>query len=357
MGRNRNMRISIIIPVYNVEAYLEMCIESVLAQKFTDYEVILVDDGSTDGSGVICDRYVQTDDRIRVIHQKNGGLSCARNVGARVAKGEYLFFLDSDDCIHPMAMQVLSDLASEHDADLVQLDIENVPADFTDFKKEIDCNYKSYVFDTIEAFYNIDRDNPKVAEDIRLVTTVAWSKLYRKKLFNQLSFPENMRLHEDQMVTHRFIVEAKGMVFCRAPLYFYRKRPNSLITVGWTVKRLAIFDCYEDRLKWVKKLQDGSKRAEELAYYIYIRYLVCMFKNYWMITKKLKGAERKNYQKEVITRFRKEMKKKEYKLKPKHLVVFRVFQIAPDLFVSVYTFNQWMKTSYRRLVDSKHEYC
>ena len=87
------MRISIIIPVYNVEAYLEMCIESVLAQKFTDYEVILVDDGSTDGSGAICDRYVQTDDRIGVIHQKNGGLSCARNVGARAAKGEYLFFL------------------------------------------------------------------------------------------------------------------------------------------------------------------------------------------------------------------------------------------------------------------------
>lgn len=342
------MKVSIVIPVYNVEKYLICCLDSVLAQQFTDYEAILVDDGSTDSSPAICDDYVRKDHRFRVIHQQNGGLSHARNVGAAAASGDYVFFLDSDDCIHPRLLSTMTSLAEKHKAALVQVDIQSVPEDFHDYEKKAEGDFKVFQFDTIDAFYNIDRDNKQIANDIRLITLVVWSKLYRRDLLEKISFPEDIKLHEDQMVAHRFIVEAGGMVFCRAPLYFYRNRPNSLITEGWTVKRLTIFDCYKDRVEWAKKADGEAKRVQELVYYIYIRYLVCMFKNYWMITRKLSGEERKQYHKKVLERFRKELKACPSPLRGKDWLMFHIFGIAPDAFVAVYEMAQKAKQLLRK---------
>lgn len=330
------MKVSVVIPVYNVEKYLEMCLESVLAQVCTDYEVILVDDGSTDQSPQICDAYVQKDARFQVIHQKNGGLSNARNTGAKAATGEYVFFLDSDDCIHPLLLQKMIQIAEEHQAALVQIDLEMVPEEFKDYTKAVESEYKVFAFDTVDAFYNIDKDNQNIAQDIRLITTVVWSKLYRRDLLERVSFPEDIKLHEDQMVAHRFIVEAGGLVFCRAPLYFYRKRSNSLITEGWTVKRLTILDCYRDRVEWAKRVDADASRVAGLVYYIYVRYLVCMFKNYWMITKRLDGLEKKKYQKIVIQRYRGEFKESGIRLKCKDWMVFSLFYMFPRVFVGVY---------------------
>ena len=339
------MKVSIVIPVYNVEKYLEICLDSVLAQQFTNFEAILVDDGSTDGSPAICDKYVKADSRFRVIHQQNGGLSHARNTGAKAAVGDYVFFLDSDDCIHPMLLLKLTELAEQYHAALVQTDMEQVPENFSNYGKETDNDFEVYQFDTIDAFYNIDKDNPKLSKDIRLITIVTWSKLYRRDLVEKIPFPEEIKLHEDQMVAHRFIVEAGGMVFCRAPLYFYRSRQGSLITEGWTVKRLTIFECYKDRVEWAKKIVSDEKRTEALVYYIYIRYLVCMFKNYWMITRNLSGEEKKRYQKQVIERFREELKNRDFPLKPRDWLMFYCFGMVPKLFTGCYqlVFNLWKK--------------
>lgn len=342
------MRVSIVVPVYNVEKYLRICLDSVRAQEFTDFEVILVDDGSKDSSPEICDEYTQKDKRFKVIHQKNGGLSRARNVGVRAATGDYVYFLDSDDCIHPLLLLKLTELAEKYHAVLVQTDIEQVAEDFTDYKKRMDSEFQVYSFDTIDAFYNIDRDNKRIAEDIRLVTLVAWSKLYRKDLVERVTFPEEIKLHEDQMAVHRFVVEAGGIVFCRAPLYFYRSRKGSLITEGWTVKRLVIFDCYKDRVEWAKKIQGDEKRVRDLVYYIYIRYLVCMFKNYWMITRNLSGAEKKQYKKQVIERFRKELKNRDFPLKLKDMLMFYCFGIVPDFFTGCYQLAQNLKSLIKR---------
>lgn len=330
------MKVSIVIPVYNVEKYLEVCLDSVLEQAYTDYEVILVDDGSTDRSSQICDAYAQQDTRFRVIHQKNGGLSNARNNGAKAATGDYVFFLDSDDCIHPSLLQKMAHIAEEYQAALVQIDFEMVPEEFADYKKNIEAEEKVFAFDTVEAFYNIDKDNKQIAQDIRLITTVVWSKLYRRDLLEKVNFPEDIKLHEDQMVAHRFIVEAGGLVFCRAPLYFYRKRSNSLITEGWTVKRLTILDCYRDRVEWAKRIKAETNRVEGLVYYIYVRYLVCMFKNYWMISKRLNGDEKKKYQNQVIQRYRAEMKSSGIRLKLKDRFVFSMFSMFPNMFVKIY---------------------
>lgn len=339
------MKVSIVIPVYNVEKYLGICLDSVLAQQFTNFEAILVDDGSTDGSPAICDEYAGKDSRFRVIHQQNGGLSHARNTGAKSAAGDYIFFLDSDDCIHPKLLLKLTELAEQYHAALVQTDMEQVPENFSGYEKEIDNDFEVYRFDTIDAFYNIDKDNPKFSKDIRLITIVAWSKLYRRDLVEKIPFPEEIKLHEDQMAVHRFIVEAGGMVFCRAPLYFYRTRQGSLITEGWTVKRLTIFECYKDRVEWAKKVEGDKKRTEELVYYIYIRYLVCMFKNYWMITRNLSGEEKKHYRKQVIDRFRKELRNRDFSLKPKDWLLFYCFGTVPRLFTGCYqlVFSLWKK--------------
>lgn len=337
------IKISIVIPVYNVEKYLDLCLQSVLAQEYENYEVILVDDGSTDQSPQMCDNYAEQDARIRVVHQSNGGLSCARNTGVKHATGDYVFFLDSDDCIHPQLLSRVGKLAEEYKAPLIQIDIESVPHDFQDYQKEIEKDYPVYQFDTIDAFYNLDRDDQKIAKDIRLITTVAWTKLYRKDLVDQILFPEDIKLHEDQMVAHRFIVEAGGILFYKAPLYYYRNRPNSLITEGWTPKRLTILDCYKDRVEWTKKISGENGRVQELSYYIFIRYLVSMFRNYWMATMKLRGEERKQIQKMIIQRFRQELKNSGQKLKFKDWMVFHFFRWIPTLFVYIYQMVQNFK--------------
>ena len=330
------MKVSVVIPVYNVEKYLEMCIESVLAQELKDIEVILVDDGSKDASGQICDAYAERDSRIKVIHQQNGGLSHARNQGVKAATGEYIFFLDSDDCIHPLALLKLTELAEKYQASLVQMDLEHVPEDFSDYRKDIGYEFEAVQFDTIDAFYNIDKDDKSIAKDIRLVTLVAWSKLYKKELFDSILFPEDIKLHEDQMVAHRYIVQAQGIVFCKAPLYFYRNRPNSLITEGWTPKRLTILDCYKDRVEWAKKVPEDGERVKDLVYYIYIRYLVCMFKNYWMASRRLHGEERHQCHNDIMQRYRKELREFDLKWKYKDYLVYHMFGRFPNIFTGCY---------------------
>ena len=122
-------KLSVIVPVYNTEKYLRECIDSILAQTFTDFELILVDDGSTDGSGVLCDSLAQTDDRIRVIHKENGGLSDARNAGLVQAKGTWLLFVDGDDYVEPDAMAHMQSLLEQHHAQIIHCCLRNVYVD------------------------------------------------------------------------------------------------------------------------------------------------------------------------------------------------------------------------------------
>ena len=115
--------ISIIVPVYNTEKYLDQCIQSILSQTYTDFELLLIDDGSTDSSGVICDRYAEQDSRVRVFHKPNGGVSSARNIGLDNTKGEWITFLDSDDWIAPSMLDEVYKTAMVNDADMVFVDI------------------------------------------------------------------------------------------------------------------------------------------------------------------------------------------------------------------------------------------
>ena len=170
-------KISIIVPVYNVEKYLEKCVKSILNQTFTDFELILVDDGTPDSSGVICDQFAEKDERIKVIHKKNGGLSDARNTGIEVAKGEYIGFVDSDDYIAEDMYELLYTNIVNEEADLSICGIYDVYEN-----KEAQKRIRQYmILNKFEAI--------KVILEAKIVSVHAVNKLYKKELFTHVRYP------------------------------------------------------------------------------------------------------------------------------------------------------------------------
>ena len=216
--------ISVIVPVYNVEQYLDTCIRSVLQQSYPLFELLLVDDGSTDSSGALCDRWKKRDGRIRVFHQDNAGLSVARNKGIREAKGEYLCFVDSDDWIHEAYLQVL---------------YENIRAFHGDAAC---CRYRSFADkgQAPERAWHVEND-PYLCSRESLWDTltdvgadcgstwlvVSWNKLIRRECFGEWNFPEG-KWHEDEFFIHRLLLRINRFVDTPAQLYAYRKRADSI---------------------------------------------------------------------------------------------------------------------------------
>ncbi|MBQ9577624.1 MAG: glycosyltransferase [Muribaculaceae bacterium] len=222
--------ISIIVPVYNVEKYLEACVNSILNSTFTDYELILVDDGSTDRSGEICDDYQEMDQRITVIHQENAGVAAARNAGLRVSRGEYITFVDSDDLVHPLMLETLITEISSGDYDMSMVlhhkGLANEAQEF--FNSFFDSNSGKYGTD--------DREFLTPQEYIRMLFTAddfagPWHKLFRRSLiFSQKSdFLEFKPIHaEDTEWLIRVILRMKQAVLKPLVMYFYMMREDSL---------------------------------------------------------------------------------------------------------------------------------
>ena len=175
--------ISIIVPVYNTEQYLHSCIDSILTQTYTDFELLLIDDGSTDLSGAICDKYAWKDSRVRVFHQKNGGVSSARNLGLDNAKGEWVTFVDSDDAIINIPFV-------SYDEDLVIFPHKVLSKDGTEYL----CKLENSVFDNKSKVRNFVKDNSTTS-----VFKTLWSKLYKRDLIGNLRFDESIKIGEDQV--------------------------------------------------------------------------------------------------------------------------------------------------------------
>lgn len=215
--------ISVIVPVYNVYEYLDECIESICNQTYKDLEIILVDDGSTDKSGSLCDYYSQRDARIRVIHQENQGLSEARNKGVLKAKGEYIIFIDSDDRIHSMMIQALYDAVELNRAELaicshrIIQESEEKESLYRDLKGG-PCNIE--VLSGRECVQ-------KIYSEQSLDMVVAWNKIYKKSMFDELRYPAD-RLHEDEFITYKILYPLKRCVYLKIPLYEYRMRNGSI---------------------------------------------------------------------------------------------------------------------------------
>lgn len=224
-------KISIIVPVYNVETCVSQCIESILNQDYINFELILVDDGSTDKSGAICDSYLRKDNRIKVIHQENKGLSGARNTGMDNCSGDYITFIDSDDAIAKNYLSLLYIALIESNADIsasLSEDVTNWDDSITEFPivKEQD---ERIVCDGKTACIRLYLGDTRI-------TIGAHSKLYKRNVVNTLRFPL-YKIHEDQHFTPKAFYNAERIVFLKAYNYFYRVRNDSITHKKFSLKR------------------------------------------------------------------------------------------------------------------------
>lgn len=209
--------ISIIIPVYKVEKYLEKCIQSVINQTYENLQIILVDDGSPDNCGKICDEYAKKDHRIEVIHKSNGGLSDARNKGLEIAKGEYIGFVDSDDYIESDMYEVLYNLLKQYNIDVSICNFYTVSQGKIAIKNA-DNGIKEY--NRIEILKEILLDNN--------IQSYAWNKLYKKELFNEIKYPVGKK-YEDIGTTFYLLEKCNKVVVTGKPEYYYINRQGSIV--------------------------------------------------------------------------------------------------------------------------------
>ena len=235
------VKVSIIVPVYNVEQYLDKCINSILNQTFRDFELILVDDGSTDNSGDICDKYKKIDNRITVIHKKNAGLSSARNTGLKYSKGEYIGFIDSDDYIDKDMYNKLYNVCKENNCDI----------SVCKFGHEIDGKYIRTQEDQYVKIMNNHEGMEELFKGI-LYRFSSCNKLYKATVFKEITFPEG-RIHEDLSTTYRLFSNANKIAYINYIGYIYVKRSNSILTSSYSNKRLDAFIGWSEILDFINE--------------------------------------------------------------------------------------------------------
>ena len=225
MSEEKRPAISVIVPVYKVEDCLPACAESLLGQTFTDFELIFVDDGSPDGCGALCDGYAAQDSRVKVIHQKNGGLSAARNSGLDIARGEAIAFVDSDDVVAADYLEKLHAALEETGADMALCAVEDVDEGLAPLEERVL---------TLPAAAGVFGGKELLVEFFgpsSTYYTVAWNKLYRRELWQDLRYPAG-RIHEDDAVAHLLFWQAEKVVCLADVLYFYRLRQGSICRTG-----------------------------------------------------------------------------------------------------------------------------
>ena len=238
------MLISVIIPVYNVKDYLEKCVESVIDKNFSDYEIILVDDGSTDGaSPALCDELSEKHPGlIRVIHQENKGLGGARNTGTAAAKGEYLLYVDSDDTLMPGTVSFLANKIEQTGADIISYNIYT--SDEAGNKKPLNSNYKQ-----IDGAFTLAQ-----YPEFLLSLPNAWGRIWRKTLYtdNGIEYP-NKVWYEDIRTTSKLFAVAKSIVTIPDNLYVYLQRSGSIMRSTNLERNREIIDAFEDVVGWYKQ--------------------------------------------------------------------------------------------------------
>lgn len=229
----KNALISMIVPVYNVEQYIEKCLESIINQTYNNIEIILIDDGSTDKSGIICDNYSKIDNRIKVFHKKNGGLSDARNFGIKKSKGKYITFIDSDDSIESDYIEYLYNLIKKYD---VKLSICAYTVVTDNKKYNIGKNYKEKLMDKKECLKRLLCEHG--------FTVSACAKLYSIELFKNVIFPPN-KLCEDNGTIYKTIMKCPYVAYGDESKYNYYKRSNSIMNSKFNGRKLDLLEMTE----------------------------------------------------------------------------------------------------------------
>ncbi len=314
----RSAMISIIVPVYNVEIYIKECLDSILAQTIRDFELILIDDGSTDYSGRICNEYKEKDSRVKVFHKENGGLSSARNKGLDEAKGEYICFIDSDDTIREDYLEKLYDAITSARSDMAFCDI-----DAQKLSGELNYNhsFKMTAKESRRWLYD-DRTREYV------LMVVAWNKIYTSRIFEDIRYPVG-RLHEDEFVIGLILSKCSNISFVPEKLYFYRNNESGITSEAkkMNVKHLDGVDALSDRVALAISEKDNELAVVTLKNALY----KCA--HFFRDAKKNNSIEMKRAS---MRKYRETIKKYKEVLNMSQRLKYYFFTICPELFIKAF---------------------
>lgn len=304
-------KISVIVPVYNIDSYLQRMLDSLIRQSYTDLEIILIDDGSLDNSGKICDEYAAMDSRIRVVHKDNEGVSVARNLGLELSSGDYIGFVDSDDVIDENMYKKLYDNMVINDCDISV-------CDYVTFSDKVNFEYRDNIkiYSREQALRDIITDGA--------ITNFLWNKLFKKSLFNKVRFPKG-KIYEDLYVMPKLIMSSKKVCYDNSKLYGYFKRNNSYVNTYNDQKNnnyLSFCDeCYEYLSKYNFLEEDLVKYR---CFYIYSAFLQAA-------KSKCKNIFKDEYMDSYYKLFKQSFKiNNNYSMKRK--VLFYILYVNKDLF-------------------------
>lgn len=321
------IEISIIVPVYNLEDYLPKCIDSVLMQTFTNFELILVNDGSTDNSGEICNEYAKNDHRIKVVHKANGGVASSRNTGLEVAKGKYIGFVDNDDYINQYMFEMLYNNAIIHSADIVVCGYMDVDEGQYENTKVLHSNYQIKHFNNIEALNELYTIN-------NVTFLVPWNKLYKKSLFEDIKYEVGI-LCDDETVAHKIFYESKKITYINVALYYYVKRMGSITNSRFNIKKFEGVYVLKERERYFRERRELDLHQKALKSYVGI-FFYCYYRA---------RAELSNIDNELKALKRTFDKSMFYLLRCrgiswKRKSLYMIFSISPSLYLLIEDFRE-----------------
>ena len=320
------MLISVVVPIYNVEKYLNRCVDSILNQTFTDFELILVDDGSPDNCGKICDEYAEKDNRVRVIHKPNGGLSDARNAGIEWAlknsDSEWITFIDSDDWVHLDYLEFLLWAAVENNTSVSVCGFVRTE-NKSDFPK---YSFESKVYSN-EDFW--------IEKNVNAV--IACAKLYKKRDFTEIRYPVG-KIHEDEFTTHKILFKYDNIAFVNEELYYYFTNPEGIMNSVWSPKKLVKSEAICDQINFLSE----NKLNKALEYTIK--------KQLYYFSGEIKTVTNsENEEKKKYLRFlRKKLRGFVKKYKDKYSITVKNY---PDIYECLYPKRMWIYWIFKAQID------
>ncbi len=309
--------ISVIVPVYNVERYLKRCVDSILNQTYKNLEIILVDDGSTDRSGDICDEYKKIDYRIKVIHQTNRGLSGARNSGIDIAGGKYIGCVDSDDYIHPQMYEKLHELILSTKADMAVCGYRQIYDESFRLYPVGDANIEVHTgFEAMENLFH------EPFEQIYWVE--AWNKLYSRWIFDTIRYPEGVNF-EDNYIFHRILDLVNTVSYTHEKLLYYFQRTDSIVRENYSLKKMDELKAFESRVRYFE--EKGYYKLKEKACFAWMERLT----GHYQKLSSLKYG--KVYQKQIKNKIKDILNREKWiRQYRKQLLKYRLFIICAPLF-------------------------
>ncbi|WP_053074986.1 glycosyltransferase family 2 protein [Ornithinibacillus californiensis] len=310
--------ISIIVPIYNLEYLLPKCINSILAQSYSNFELILVNDGSTDNSGEICDEYAKEDNRIVVIHKENGGVASCRNTGIEIARGNYIGFVDNDDYINKYMFELLFENAIKFSSEIVVCDYQRIPEEEYIDTEKYNQDYDVQHYNNLEALNEIYYQNAGTF-------IYPWNKLYRKEVFNNVVY-EHGNPFDDESVVHKILFKSTKITYIKLPLYYYVTRKGSMVNSNFSTKKFGRVYALKDREEFFRKNKLMDLQQKALKHYMEI------FFWYYFKGTGIEGAKKEL--RELKRTFDQSLihllKLREISFK--HKIMLFVFRVSPTLF-------------------------